>query len=217
MSIRIAIFDDNKNIRNSITMLLSTDLSFEVVGTFRDAEDCVRKVTDCKAEVVLMDIEMPGINGIDAVRQIKASLPHIMILIQTVFEDEDRIFESIRAGASGYILKSFLTQTLTSAIKELQAGGAPMTPLIARKVLQSIYYNPEEKGSTPKTTVEYNLTAKEKEVLSGIVNGLSYKMIAAELNISYETVRSHMKKIYEKLHVASLTEAVAKAIKQRIV
>jgi DNA-binding NarL/FixJ family response regulator len=216
MSIRIAIFDDNKNIRNSISLLLSTDLSFEVVGVYRDAEDCVKKVTDCKAEVVLMDIEMPGINGIEAVRQIKASLPHVMILIQTVFEDEDRIFDSIRAGASGYILKSFLTQTLTSAIKELQSGGAPMTPLIARKVLYSIFQHPDESGGQ-QGAVDYHLTGKEKEVLACIVNGLSYKMIAAELNISYETVRSHMKKIYEKLHVASLTEVVAKAIKQKIV
>lgn len=214
MSTRIAIFDDNKNIRNSISLLLSADPSFEVVGAFRDAQDCVKKVMDCNAEVVLMDIEMPGINGIEAVRMLKSNLPNVLVLIQTVFEDEDRIFESIRAGASGYILKSALNQSLSDAIVELQAGGAPMTPLIARKVLYSIYQGDKE-GQTPKT--EYNLTAKEKEVLGHIVKGLSYKMIAYELNISYETVRSHMKKIYEKLHVASLTEVVAKAINQKIV
>jgi DNA-binding NarL/FixJ family response regulator len=216
MSTKIAIFDDNKNIRNSISLLLSADLSFEVVGAFRDAHDCVSKVMECKAEVVLMDIEMPGINGIDAVRQLKRDLPHVLVLIQTVFEDEDRIFESIRAGASGYILKSALNQSLTDAIRELQAGGAPMTPLIARKVLYSIYQGPGEKEGQHSYT-DYNLTAKEKEVLGHIVKGLSYKMIAYELDISYETVRSHMKKIYEKLHVASLTEAVAKAINQKIV
>lgn len=216
MSIKIALFDDNKNIRNSISLLLSTNINYEVVGVFRDAEDAVRKVLECKAEIVLMDIEMPGINGIEAVKQIKTSLPHVMILIQTVFEDEDRIFDSIRAGASGYILKSSLTQSLNSALKELQAGGAPMTPLVARKMLNFIYHNVKDKD-TKQRGADYHLTAKEKEVLTCIVNGLSYKMIAAELNISYETVRSHMKKIYEKLHVASLTEVVAKAIKQRIV
>lgn len=213
---RIALFDDNKNIRNSISLLLSTDIAYEVVGLFRDAEDAVRKVLECKAEIVLMDIEMPGVNGIEAVRQIKASLPHVMILIQTVFEDEDKIFDSIRAGASGYILKSCLTQSLNGALKELQTGGAPMTPLVARKMLNFIYHHPNDKD-TPKSNVNYYLTTKEKEVLTYIVDGLSYKMIASELNISYETVRSHIKKIYEKLHVASLTELVAKAIKQKIV
>lgn len=216
MGIRIAIFDDNKNIRNSISLLLSTDMTIEVVGVFRDALDCVRKVKECRADIVLMDIEMPAVNGIEAVKQIKSSLPQVMILIQTVFEDEDRIFDSIKAGATGYILKSALTTSLLGAIKEIQAGGAPMTPLIARKVLYSIYHSPEEASASPSGN-DYNLTVKEKEVLTCIVNGLSYKMIASDLNISYETVRSHMKKIYEKLHVASLTEVVAKAIKQRIV
>lgn len=214
MSIRIAIFDDNKNIRNSIMMLLNTEINFEVVGSFSDAHDCVSKVLSCKPDVVLMDIEMPGVNGIEAVRQLKKDVPNVSVLIQTVFEDEDRIFDSLKAGASGYILKTSLNQSLRDAIFEVQSGGSPMTPWIARKVLNMIYTS---KDSKRQPTAEYNLTAKEKEVLTCIVNGQSYKMIAANLNINYETVRSHVKKIYEKLQVASLTEVVAKAINQNII
>jgi DNA-binding NarL/FixJ family response regulator len=212
---RIAVFDDNKNILNSIILLLGTEPTFEVVGTYSNAMDCVEDVLESKPDIVLMDIEMPEVNGIEAVRLLKKEVPQVQILIQTVFEDEDRIFESLRAGASGYILKGCLNQNLLQAIVELQNGGSPMTPWIARKVLNMIYVSPDNiKRQKP---VEYNLTPKEKEVLSHIVNGLSYKMVAGEMNISYETVRSHIKKIYEKLQVASLTEAVAKAINQRIV
>lgn len=212
--IKIAIFDDNKNIRNSILLLLNTEMKFEVVGNFSDARDCVAKVLSCKPDVVLMDIEMPGINGIEAVRVLRRELPHISILIQTVFEDEDRIFESLKAGASGYILKTSLNKSLVNSIYDVQSGGSPMTPWIARKVLNMIY---TAKDSRRQPTVEYNLTPKEKEVLTCIVNGQSYKMLAADLNISYETVRSHVKKIYEKMQVASLTEVVAKAINQHVV
>lgn len=216
MKTKIAIFDDNKNIRNSILLLLGTQISYEVVGVYRDAEDCVRRVRDCGADVVLMDIEMPGKNGIDAVRQLKTELPHLMILIQTVFEDEDKIFESIRAGASGYLLKSAINHSLIKSIEELLNGGAPMTPLVARKLLYSIHTNVDQ-NKPMSTSINYGLTNKEREVLSCIVRGMSYKMVGHELNITYDTVRSHVKKIYEKLHVASLTEAVAKAVSQRIV
>ncbi|WP_114936671.1 response regulator [Mucilaginibacter endophyticus] len=215
MSIRVAIFDDNKNIRSSVIMLLNTDPDFEVVGTFSDAKHCVDNVLTSRPDVVLMDIEMPGINGIEAVRILTREFPHVPILIQTVFEDDERVFDSICAGAAGYLLKNQLNSSLTEAIKELKTGGSPMSPSIARKVLQLLQSSGER--SRRKPSEEYNLTPREKEVLSAIVNGLSYKMIAYELNISYETVRSHIKKIYEKLHVASLTEVVAKAINQNIV
>ncbi len=214
MTTKVAIFDDNKNIRNSIISLLSMDVSLEVVGAFSDAKNCVQKIVDCKAELVLMDIQMPGVNGIEAVTAIKAELPHVQILIQTVFEDDDYIFDAVVAGASGYLLKGQLNSKLVEAIKELGAGGSPMSPAIARRVLYLM-----QKGANGKSKVssEYNLTSREKEVLTCIVDGMSYKMVGYELNISYETVRSHIKKIYEKLHVGSLTEVVAKAIKQRIV
>jgi DNA-binding NarL/FixJ family response regulator len=153
--------------------------------------------------------------GIEGVKLIKKELPHVQVLMQTVFEDDDRVFDSICAGASGYILKNYLNTKLVESIMELQYGGSPMSPSIARKVLGKLQQIPQH--IKPEEAPDYRLTPREKEVLACIVNGLSYKMIADQLHISYETVRSHVKKIYEKLHVASLTEAVAKAINQRIV
>lgn len=215
MSLRIAIFDDNKNIRDSITMLLQTVPEFEVAGSFSNVLDCVEDVRECKPDIVLMDIEMPGMTGIEAVRSIKKEFPQVLILMQTVFEDDDRVFDSICAGASGYLLKNFLNTKLVESINELQYGGSPMSPSIARKVFNRMQQIPQL--FRPEEVPDYNLTPREKEVLSCIVDGLSYKMIADKLSISYETVRSHVKKIYEKLHVASLTEVVSKAMKERIV
>lgn len=215
MPLRIAIFDDNKNIRESIGMLLSTENSFEVVGSYSHVLDCLEDITASKPDVILMDIEMPGMSGIEAVKAIRKEFPQIQVLMQTVFEDDDRVFDSICSGASGYILKNFLNTKLIDAIKELQYGGSPMSPSIARKVFNKMQQIPQ--FVRPEEAPDYDLTPREKEVLSSIVEGLAYKMIADKLKISYETVRSHVKKIYEKLHVASLTEVVAKAIHQRIV
>ena len=216
MCIRIVIFDDNKDIRNSISLLLDTEPTFEVVGSFRDAERCAEEISALSPDVILMDLEMPGLNGIEAIRLLKKEVPHVQILVQTVFEDDARIYDSIVAGASGYILKGQLNNGLIDAIKDLRSGGSPISPSVARKVLNFMREGDSQKAK-PKATADYRLTAREKEVLTYLVYGLSYKMIAAELNISYETVRSHMKNIYEKLHVASLTEVVAKAINQHIV
>jgi DNA-binding NarL/FixJ family response regulator len=196
-------------------MLLSTEADFEVVGSYSHVLDCVDDVRESNPDVILMDIEMPGMTGIEAVKFLTKEFPHVQILMQTVFEDDDRVFDSICAGASGYILKNHLNTKLVEAIKELQFGGSPMSPSIARKVLGKLQQIPQH--VKPEAAPDYQLSPREKEVLSCIVNGLAYKMIADQLGISYETVRSHVKKIYEKLHVASLTEAVAKAINQRIV
>jgi DNA-binding NarL/FixJ family response regulator len=215
MSLRITIFDDNKNIRESITMLLDTDPNFEVVGSYSHVLDCLDDIKESNPDIVLMDIEMPGMSGIEAVKKIKKEFPQIQILMQTVFEDDDRVFDSICSGASGYILKSFLNTKLIEALIELQYGGSPMSPSIARKVLTKMQMIPQY--VRPEEAPDYNLTPREKEVLGCIVEGLAYKMIADKLSISYETVRSHVKKIYEKLHVASLSEAVSKALKERIV
>lgn len=215
MSIRIAIFDDNKNVRDSITLLLKTMPGLEVAGSFSHVLDCVEDVRNCKPDIILMDIEMPGMSGIEAVTLIKKAFPEIQILMQTVFEDDERVFDSICAGASGYILKNHLDTKLIESITALQYGGSPMSPSIARKVLDRLQQMPRQAAAAP--VPDYRLSPREKEVLSCIVEGLSYKMIADRLGISYETVRSHVKKIYEKLHVVSLTEAVAKAINQRIV
>lgn len=215
MSVRIAIFDDNRNIRESVGLLLQTEPEFELTGSFSHVLDCVDDVKSCSPDIVLMDIEMPGMTGIEAVATLKKELPHIQILMQTVFEDDDRVFDSICAGASGYILKNHLNTRLIDFIKEVNMGGSPMSPTIARKVLNKMQDTVVRQK--PGETVDYKLTQREKEVLGCIVNGLSYKMVADKLNISYETVRTHIKKIYEKLHVASLTEVVAKAINQKIV
>jgi len=215
MDVRIAIFDDNRNIRESIAMLLDTVQGFNVVGSFSHVLDCLDDIRESKPDIVLMDIEMPGMSGIEAVKLLKKEFPHIQVLMQTVFEDDERVFDSICAGASGYILKNQLNVKLIEALQELQFGGSPMSPSIARKVLNKMQQIPQHiRHEAPP---DYQLTPREKEVLACIVNGLAYKMIADQLHISYETVRSHVKKIYEKLHVASLTEAVAKAINQRIV
>ena len=215
MPLRIAIFDDNKNIRESIAMLLKTVKDFEMVGSFAHVLDCMDDIKEVNPDLILMDIEMPGMNGIEAVRIIKKELPGIQILMQTVFEDDDRVFDSICAGASGYILKNFINTKLIDSIKELQFGGSPMSPSIARKVLTKMQaINPSKELQNNE---DYHLTKREKEVLACVVNGLSHKMIADELNISYETVRSHIKNIYEKLHVVSVTQAVSKAMKEKLV
>jgi DNA-binding NarL/FixJ family response regulator len=215
MRIRVAIFDDNENVVSSITHLLTEDPIFEVVGVFNNTKNCVAHVFSSRADVVLMDIEMHGNNCIEAVHLLTTELPHVQILIQTVHEDDERVFGSICAGALGYILKSQLNGSLIDAIKELQIGGSPMSPSIARRVLNLLQQKHLDKCRQSKE--DYNLTPREKQVLTAIVNGLSYKMIGYELSISYETVRTHIRKIYQKLHVASLTEVVAKAINQHLV
>ena len=213
MSIRVAIFDGKQDIRDSLVLLLEKDAQIEVVGVFSNVDQCVRDVLSCKPDIVLMDIEMPDNTGIAAVKEIRRAVPAVQILIQTSFEDDDRIYLAIVAGACGYLLKSQLRQSLLSALRELRSGGAPMSPPIARRVL-NLLRKPRFPGGPVE---EYDLTRREKEVLACIVKGLSYKMICYELKISYETVRSHMKSIYGKLNVASLTEVVAKAIYQNIV
>lgn len=214
MSLGIAIFDDNKNIRESVALLVSTDPSLRMVGSFGNVMHCVEECRKCTPNVVLMDIQMPGRDGIEAVKLLKAEFPAMQIMMQTVFEDSDRIFDAICAGASGYILKKDANTKLLEAISDLHKGGSPMSSSIARKVLNKLQLDDREEF---KSEIEYNLTMREKDVLLCIVKGLSHKMVAADLNISYETVRSHIKNIYAKLNVASLTEAVAKAIKQNIV
>jgi DNA-binding NarL/FixJ family response regulator len=215
MGIRVAIFDSNTNTRNSIILLLNTDPIFHVVGNYSEARHCIKNVLSSRPDVVLMDIEMPDMNGIEAVEILTKEFPHIQVLIQTASENDERIFDSICAGASGYLLKNQLTGSLVNAIKELKSGGSPISPTIARRILN--FLQQECKDKKQPVNQDYRLTAREKEVLAAIVSGLSYKMIGHELGIRYETVRSHMKNIYEKLQVASLTEVVAKAITQNLV
>ncbi len=209
--IKIIIFDDNDSLRDSVSMLLRDTPGLTLIDSYADCLDVVNIIKATQPDVVLMDIEMPGMNGIEGVRLIRNNFPTVQVLMLTVFEDEEKVFAAIKAGAGGYILKNAEPKLLLSAITEVYNGGAPMTPSIARKVLHQF------QTILPEAIQEdYHLSEREKEVLHLLVDGLSYKMIAAKLSITYDTVRAHMKKIYEKLHVASMTEAVAKAINERL-
>lgn len=207
--IRVIAFDDNKHLRDSLTMLFNEADGIELQGYFSNCNNLVENITSLAPDVVVMDIDMPGISGIEAVKIIRKHFPTLQILMLTVFEDDEKVFNAIKAGAGGYILKSKSPALLLEAVREIYNGGAPMTPNIARKVLEFYRDAPQPGKET------YNLSERETEVLQHLVNGLPYKLIADKMNISYETVRSHMKKIYEKLQVGSMTEAVAKAIKEK--
>jgi DNA-binding NarL/FixJ family response regulator len=208
--IRIAIFEDNNDLRDSLAMIIESVADFELTGIFSNARRLETKMEESKPDVVLMDINMPGISGIEAVAQIHEQFPAVRIMMQTVFEDDDKVFASLCAGASGYILKNTPPERVLQAIREVAAGGVFFTQVIAKKVLNNF----QQHLSQPEFI---QLSQREKEILQHLVNGLSYKMIADQCFISYETVHSHVKKIYEKLHVNSKGEAVAKAIRNRLV
>jgi DNA-binding NarL/FixJ family response regulator len=211
MSIRVAIFDDNNSLRKSLYQLIDGSDGFKCVGAFEDCLDLVKNIEETNPDVVLMDIQMPGINGIEGVKMIKEKYPNIKILMQTIFEDNEKIFHSILAGASGYILKNTSPSRILDFIKETYEGGAPMSPSVATKVLKIV-----AETSAPKVDT-FNLSEREKEILSCLVKGMSYKLIADACLISIDTVRGHIRNIYEKLHVHSKGEAIAKAIKSNIV
>ena len=208
--IRIVIYDDNAQRSQSLKALLSMTDGMKCVANFPDCSHVVEDMEQFYPDVVLMDIEMPNVDGISGVTEIKKSFPEIKIIMQTVFEDEERIFACLKAGAEGYILKTAPAEKITQSIEEVYHGGAYMTPSVALRVMQ--HFN-----TTTSAKEDYRLTPKEKEVLKYLSDGLSYKMVADKLGISYYTVNSHIKKIYEKLHVHSLGEAVAVALKNRIV
>lgn len=212
LEIKVAIFEDNKTLRDSLNVLIDGSPGFACTGSFPDCRKVLKDIEGSEPNVVLMDIEMPGISGIEAVQIIKQKFPLVQILMQTVFEDDDKIFASICAGASGYLLKKTPPSKILDAIKETAEGGAPMTPSVAAKVLQMF----QKQGA--QTPVEFiDLSDREKQVLHCLVTGDSYKMIAAACYISIDTVKSHIKNIYQKLHVNSKSEAVAKAIRQKLV
>ncbi len=210
--IRVTIFDDNLRVSDAIRMLVSGTEGFAFVGAYENCNHLIQNIETSQPDVILMDIDMPGMDGIKAVKKIREQFPHLQVLMQTVFEDDDKIFDSILAGASGYILKNTPPAKILESIQEAFKGGASMTPSIAAKVLKLFSKHVPSKAEKE----DFNLSVREKEVLSLLVNGKSYKMIADDLDITYDTVRAHMKKIYEKLHVSSMTEAVAKAIKEKL-
>ena len=216
MAIRVTVFDDNVKLLDSLSVLIEGSAGFELAGAFSSCTNISQKVFSSQPDVILMDIEMPEVNGIEAVAIVKKEFPRINVMMQTAFENDENVFAAICAGASGYILKDTPPSRILDFIVDVYQGGSPMSPSVARKVL-GLLQQANTLKNEDENREDYGLSPREKEVLSCLVKGLSYKMIADSCNISYETVRSHMKKIYEKLHVVSMTEAVAKAINQKLV
>ncbi len=210
-TIRITIFDDNNRFRESIGLLFETNHGFELAGSFPNVLNVVENIADSHPDVVLMDIDMPGINGITAVKKVQERFPKLPIIMLTAFDEDDKVFQSICAGAMGYLLKNTQPHNLIDAVRDVFNGGAPMTPSIARKVM--LHFQ-QQNTSAPN---DYHLSEREKEVLAQLVKGLSLKMIADELFVSRETIKTHVKNIYAKLHVSCATEAVAKTLKERLI
>jgi DNA-binding NarL/FixJ family response regulator len=211
MATRILIYDDNEALRLSMELLIQQETDFELAALMPNAETVETDIKELKPDVVLMDIDMPEVNGVEAVRRIRKINDKLPVIMLTVFDDNENIFNAICAGASGYILKRYATEEIPAAIRMVLTGGAPMTGSVARKVLTMV---PQAKSAEQEKS---NLTDKEIAILQFLVNGYSYKMIASQINISIDTVRFHIKKIYDKLHVHSATEAVSKAIKDKLV
>lgn len=211
--LRIAVFDDNRDRREGLSLLIGTTPEMACVGTFEDCRDVLRHVAEVEPDVVLMDIDMPYVNGIEGVEQIKKQFPKVRVLMQTVFEDDDKVFASILAGADGYLLKQSSPKQVLDSIQEVMAGGAPMTPTIARKVLS--FFN--KKGRITGRSTDFELSDRELEILRLLVDGLTYKKIAERCAISYATVNSHVTRIYEKLQVRSVASAVSLALREGLV
>lgn len=210
MACAILLYEDNPLLSDSIQAMLRLNTNITLLGAFQSPVEVSAQLHTYKPDLLIMDIDMPLMNGIQAVTQVRKINRDIPILMLTVFDDNQHVFDAICAGASGYILKKHISTKLFSAIDEAMEGGAPMSPSIARMVIASMQQ--QAKINNP-----YQLTAREQEVLTSLSKGNSYKLIAAEFTISMDTVRSHIKKIYEKLHVHSQTEAVSKAIQEKLV
>lgn len=208
--VRLIIYEDNDKLRKSLHLMLSGMQDIALLDTF---SNCVQVKDDIKSgepDVVLMDIDMPGISGIDGARMIKETAPDTYVLMHTIFDDDEKIFRSLAAGADGYILKNATPVELYHAIKDVSNGGAPMSPGVAKKVLESFRKN----DHTEKEIVE--LSPREKDILQMLTKGFTYKRISSECNISIDTTRTHIKNIYTKLHVNCGTEAVAKAMRLKL-
>lgn len=210
MPYRIIIFDDNEDRLKSVEMLLNLSGDFECAGVFKNCNELIKDVKSTNPDLVIMDINMPGINGIEATKIIRKNFDELPVIIQTIFEENEKIFDCLRAGANGYLLKKVSPEKFLESLHEALNGGAPMTGIIAAKVIRFFSGDYRDK-------MDYHLTPKEKSILSLLAKGYSYKMIAAECYISYNTVNSHIRNIYDKLYVNSATEAVSIAIKNKLV
>jgi len=207
MQIKVAIVDDDEGIRTSLAALIRRNANFRLAGDYPNAETALKEIPRHPPDVVLMDINMPGMKGHDCVRQLKAALPAVQFLMLTVYEDSDSLFNSLKAGASGYLLKRTASARLLEAIRDVHAGGSPMTPQLARRVVQFFARPAEGESSITR------LTRGEREFLDLLANGYAYKEIADRMKISIDTVRSYVRTVYEKLHVHSRTEAVVKYLR----
>ncbi len=206
---RIAIFEDNKNLRQSLSLIVNHSPGLSCTGAFSDCTNLIADVQQANPDVILMDIDMPVMSGIEAVAIVSEKFPQIKVIMQTIFDDSNKIFAAIKAGAAGYLLKNTSPAKLVESINEVVNGGAPMSASVALKVLQ--YYRDQTQLES-----KYNLSPREKELLQHLVNGQSYKVIADELFISLSTVQTHIRNIYDKLQVNSKSQAVAKTLRERL-
>jgi len=211
MATNIIIYEDNASLRESLANLLTLTEEYAVMGAFPDCRQVEAQVKELQPAVILMDIDMPGINGIKAVKQIRAFNQEVQIIMLTVFDDNNHVYDALCSGANGYLLKKYVSDKLIYSIQEVLQGGAPMSPSIARMVIN----NMQQAGASPAN--DYQLTNREKDILQSLSKGNSFKLIAADLGISLDTVRTHIKRIYDKLHVRSQIEAVSKAINEKLV
>lgn len=208
MSITVSIVEDNDKLRATLARVLDRAEGFRCLSQHATAEDAIKELPGVRPDVVLMDINLPGMNGVECVRQLKQLLPQVQVMMLTVYEDTDNIFNALAAGATGYMLKRTPQAQLLEAIREVHRGGSPMTTHIARKVVASFQQTP-----APAQPAE-NLSPREQEVLDCLAQGFLYKEIAEKLGISYETVHTYIRRIYEKLQVRTRTEAVAKFLRR---
>ncbi len=207
--IKVALVDDNHDLREGLQIVMKEhNNEFECVGSFSDAETAAKKIPEIKPDVVLMDINLPGMSGIDCLKLLKPKMPDLDVIMLTVFADDDTVFDSLCAGACGYITKNTSPEKILDAIRDVRDGGAPMSGRIARMVVSSF----KMPGDTSA-----QLTDREKEVLDQLCKGKSYKMVADALSITHDTVRHHIKNIYKKLEVHSVSEAILKTMKKKII
>jgi DNA-binding NarL/FixJ family response regulator len=211
VSIRVAIIEDLKEVREGLAALIGGTSGFACTGAFRTMEDALASLPGSQPDVILTDIGLPGMSGIEGTRRLRDALPDVPILALTVYDDDENVFDAICAGASGYLLKNTAPARLLESLGEVAAGGAPMSPEVARKVVTLF------REFRPPVRASYSLTPQETDLLKLIVEGHHYKTAAHELGISINTVSFHLKNIYSKLQVHSKSEAVAKALRERLI
>lgn len=202
---RVAVIEDDNRLRRTVTQLLDAELGCQVVGSFRTGEEAVEQLPALAPDVVLVDINLPGMSGIDCIRRLSPQLEATRFLVLTIYQDSETIFAALAAGAHGYLLKPVEPEELSNAVHTASSGGAPMTSAITRKLIDFFHHTRPE----PVAAEETNLAAREREVLDHLSRGFAYKEIAAEMGCSYSTINTHLQRIYRKLHVRSRSEAVA--------